>query len=148
MKSCWVKLKDGTQFGGILWKLDIQASLIDIAAIKLADGNIGKRSVSLNDIIYGECEVSYAKQARDKLGYSQALVPILAEARRCGWKPDESFDGKLSFSLKELIDKDIDSKDIAIGINDIRVIEQHNGQLHGYIDIPIGLARRLGLIDI
>lgn len=148
MKSCWVKLKNGEQFGGILWGANWKAGTINLKAIRLDNDEVGSRIVDLQEVSYGECEVSYAKRERELLGYAQATVPILTEARRHGWKPTASFDGSISFSLNELIDKNLNAEELNLELNSIRVIRQHSGHLHGYIDIPIGLARRLALIDM
>lgn len=148
MKSCWVSLKSGEKFGGILWEPRWKDGLIKITAIKLENGEIGSRVVNLNDVVYGECEVAYARADRDKFGHSHASIPLLSEARRNGWNPTQSFEGSISFSLPELIEKDIDITKYGLDLNNLRVIQQRDGHLLGYIDIPIGLARRLGLIDI
>jgi hypothetical protein len=124
-------------FGGADWI----AGIINLKAIRLDNNEIGARTVDLQDIVYGECEVSYARSDRELLGYAQATVPIFTEARRHGWKPTNSFDGNISFSLNEMIGKNLDAEELNLDLNSIRVIRQHSGQLHGYIDIPIGLAR-------
>lgn len=57
-------------------------------------------------------------------------------------------DGFISYALSELIAAGISIERYSVVLKRVRVIPQRDGTHLEYVDIPIGLARHLGLMDI
>lgn len=78
---CNLKLKSGVEIYGVLWEPHWSDGRIIVIYAGAA------HSIDLNNVVSGQCEVSYSRAERALFYQSQATVDLLSYALAHGWNP-------------------------------------------------------------